>query len=83
MAPIGFFLRPKGEHVLIHRCLTCGQERFNRIAGDDDFDLVLSLPEVESREAPRRRAADSALASCQGLAPESVDSVVEEREALS
>ncbi len=49
MEPIGQFTRPKGEHVLVHRCLGCGFERHNRIAGDDDFDLVTSLPAVEPR----------------------------------
>jgi hypothetical protein len=47
MAPIGAFTRSNGEHVLVHRCLTCGVERNNRIAADDDFDLVLQLPAVE------------------------------------
>jgi hypothetical protein len=49
MVPIGVFTRPKGEHVIVHRCQTCGFERHNRIAADDDFDLVLSLPAVEPR----------------------------------
>jgi hypothetical protein len=49
MAPIGYFQRPNGEYVLVHRCLKCEFERFNRIAGDDDFDLVLTLPEVPPR----------------------------------
>lgn len=51
MAPIGVFQRPNGEHVVVHRCLGCGFERFNRIAADDDFDLVLSLPAVPPRSA--------------------------------
>ena len=51
MAPIGAFQRPNGEHVLVHRCLGCGFERFNRIAADDDFDLVLALPVVPPRSA--------------------------------
>lgn len=58
MQPIGSFQRPKGEHVLVHRCLGCGFERFNRIAADDDFDLVLSLPSLPprtSREIKSRR----------------------------
>lgn len=46
MKPIGSFQRSKGEYVLVHRCLDCGLERFNRIAGDDDFDLVLALPSL-------------------------------------
>ncbi len=44
MQPTGSFQRRNGEHVLVHRCLECGVERFNRIAADDDFDLVLALP---------------------------------------
>lgn len=49
MAPVGYFQRPNGEYVLVHRCLKCEFERFNRIAGDDDFDLVLTLPELPPR----------------------------------
>ena len=49
MEPIGHFQRPNGEYVIVHTCLCCGFERFNRIAADDDFDLVLSLP----AQAPR------------------------------
>jgi hypothetical protein len=49
MEPIGQFTRPKGEHVLLHRCLGCGFERHNRIAGDDDFEKVTALPAVEPR----------------------------------
>ncbi|GAC1461110.1 MAG: hypothetical protein NVS4B1_04050 [Ktedonobacteraceae bacterium] len=49
MQPIGSFQRRNGEHVLVHRCLGCGYERFNRIAADDDFELVLSLPVLPPR----------------------------------
>ncbi len=49
MEPIGSFQRRNGEHVLVHRCLGCGFERFNRIAADDDFELVLSLPVLSLR----------------------------------
>jgi hypothetical protein len=51
MPPIGAFQRPNGEHVVVHRCARCGFERFNRIAADDDFDLVLALPVVPPRSA--------------------------------
>jgi len=43
MEPVGAFTRRTGEYVLVHRCTKCGFERFNRIAGDDDFDLVTKL----------------------------------------
>ena len=49
MEPIGRFQRPNEEYVIIHRCLGCGFERFNRIAADDDFDLVLVLPVLPAR----------------------------------
>jgi hypothetical protein len=53
MEPIGAFQRPNGEHVLVHRCLGCGFERFNRIAADDNFELVLTLPILPARSARR------------------------------
>ena len=49
MAPVGVFVRRNGEHVVVHRCLTCSFERYNRIAADDYFDLVLSLPHVQAQ----------------------------------
>jgi RNHCP domain len=54
MAPIGAFVRLKGEHAIVHRCLACGVERHNRIAADDDFELVLSLPVLAPRLTIRR-----------------------------
>lgn len=56
MEPIGSFQRPNGEHVLVHCCLDCGLERFNRIAADDDFELVLSLPALASRTSHEVKA---------------------------
>lgn len=53
MAPAGAYVRPKGEHVILHRCLDCGRERYNRVAADDDFVLVLRLPPVEPRRSRR------------------------------
>jgi hypothetical protein len=55
MPPVAVFTRPNGEYVLIHCCLGCGFERYNRIAADDDFELVLALPTVQ---APHRDATD-------------------------
>lgn len=56
MAPVGVFVRSKGEHVVVHRCLSCEFERHCRIAADDDFERVLQLPPVAARgpgAAPR------------------------------
>jgi hypothetical protein len=47
MMPAGMFVRPNGEHTIVHRCMDCGVERHNRIAADDDFERVLSLPELD------------------------------------
>ena len=46
MVPVGRFSKEDGEVILVHKCRKCGFVRWNRIAGDDDYDLVLSLPEV-------------------------------------
>lgn len=43
MEPIGKFLRPNGEEVLVHKCLECGKMSNNRVAGDDDFEKVAEL----------------------------------------
>jgi hypothetical protein len=49
MEAIGSFQRPNEEYVIVHRCFECGFERFNRIAADDNFELVLSLPVLPPR----------------------------------
>lgn len=49
MEPIGVFYRPKGEQVVLHRCLGCGLERHNRIAADDNPLALLRLPPVPPR----------------------------------
>lgn len=51
MEPIGVFERPNGEEVIVHRCETCGFERFNRVGADDDEALVAALPRVAPRSA--------------------------------
>ena len=56
MEPIGSFQRRKGEYVLVHRCSDCGLERFNRIAADDDFDLVLALPSLSPLTSSEMKA---------------------------
>ncbi|CCF84524.1 RNHCP domain-containing protein [Nitrolancea hollandica] len=47
MAPVGLFARPTGEQVIIHRCLGCGFERYNRIAADDNPLTIMQLPLVD------------------------------------
>ena len=56
MEPVGHFQRSKGEYVIVHRCLGCEFERFNRIAADDDFELVISLPELPPRTSREMKA---------------------------
>ncbi len=50
MKPIGVFTRKTGEYVLVHKCGECGFERYNRIAGDDNFALVTSLSTIPVRK---------------------------------
>lgn len=49
MEPIGVFTRRTGEDVLVHRCQRCGLERYNRIAGDDDFEKITELSTIPLR----------------------------------
>ncbi len=56
MEPVGYFQRANEEYVLVHRCLGCDFERFNRIAADDDFERVLSLPELTPRTSREMKA---------------------------
>ena len=56
MEPIGYFQRHNEEYVLVHRCLGCEFERFNRMAADDDFELVLSLPNLPARTSREMKA---------------------------
>lgn len=58
MAPIGHFVRPNGEYGLVHHCLACGVRRHNRIAADDDFDLVLTLPDMTRWEQEQYMAVE-------------------------
>lgn len=60
MAPLGAFVRPGGEHAIVHRCFTCGIERHNRVAADDDFALVLTLPDLTYRLSTRKAAIELA-----------------------
>lgn len=43
MEPIGVQTRRTGEYAIVHRCIKCGFERINRVAGDDDVELLASL----------------------------------------
>ncbi len=55
MEPAGRFQRPNGEYVIVHHCLDCDLERFNRIAADDDFERTravrLAFPSMMPRHA--------------------------------
>jgi hypothetical protein len=43
MEPISVWVRPDGEWALVHRCASCGVLRSNRIAGDDNEFVLMSL----------------------------------------
>lgn len=56
MEPRGVFTRRTGEYVLVHKCVKCGFERYNRIAGDDDFKKICSLSKFSIRTKEPRLA---------------------------
>ena len=43
MEPIAIGIRPDGEWSIVHRCGRCGLVRLNRIAGDDNEVLLVSM----------------------------------------
>jgi hypothetical protein len=43
MEPIAIAVRGEGEWCIVHRCVSCGQLRTNRIAGDDSERSLLGL----------------------------------------
>ncbi len=43
MEPIAVWVRNKSEWAIVHRCRKCGVLRSNRIAGDDNEMLLMSL----------------------------------------
>lgn len=48
MKPVSVFTKKTGEYVLVNQCKKCGFIRYNRIAGDDDFEIVLKLSKIPS-----------------------------------
>jgi ribosome biogenesis GTPase len=43
MEPVAVWVRQNGEWSIVHRCTQCGALRANRIAGDDNEALLLSI----------------------------------------
>jgi hypothetical protein len=43
MEPIGIWAKEDGEWAVIHRCQSCKSVRANRVAGDDNELMLLSL----------------------------------------
>ena len=43
MEPITIWVQSNGEWSLVHRCYACGCLKSNRIAGDDNAFLLMSL----------------------------------------
>lgn len=43
MEPVGVTTKRGGEYSLVLKCIVCGFQRLNRIAGDDDTDILTKL----------------------------------------
>jgi len=52
MFPITIWAKDKGEWAIIHKCSRCGSLRANRIAGDDDEELLLELAKKPLEAVP-------------------------------
>lgn len=42
MEPVGVELK-SGEYAILHRCISCGFEKWNKASKDDNFDAILQL----------------------------------------
>jgi hypothetical protein len=65
MEPVAVWVRRTGEWALVHRCRACGRLSSNRIAGDDNAALLLSLAvrPLSAPPFPLDRLADLARAT--------------------
>ncbi|MEM7365311.1 MAG: RNHCP domain-containing protein [Pseudomonadota bacterium] len=43
MEPISVWVKSESEWALVHRCVSCGTVKCNRIAGDDNEFVLMSL----------------------------------------
>lgn len=43
MKPVGIVIRDDGERLIVHQCQGCGFVSKNRVAGDDDDELIENL----------------------------------------
>jgi Zn finger protein HypA/HybF involved in hydrogenase expression len=50
MAPVALSGNPPKARIM-HRCETCGQEKWNRVSTQDSFEALLSLAERQARQA--------------------------------
>ncbi len=42
MAPVGVEMKG-GKYIILHRCLSCGFEKRNQAAQEDNFEVILQL----------------------------------------
>lgn len=52
MDPIGVWVRDNGEWALIHRCRSCGVLSSNRIAADDNEEMLMSIANKPLKSPP-------------------------------
>lgn len=50
MQPVALEGSPPGARIL-HRCMLCGHEKWNRVSPHDEFETLLTLAERQSRQA--------------------------------
>lgn len=62
MEPIGTAFRRKGEQVIVHRCLGCGDVRYCRAAADDHLLVCMRLPPMELPSRIQLEEVDQAIA---------------------
>lgn len=52
MEPLGARIE-RGECVISYRCVSCGIEKKNKAAKDDDFEVILPLLSIPTKQKAR------------------------------
>ena len=46
MIPGRLEYKSKKQYIIVHHCSRCNQEKMNKVAGDDNWDLVIQLSQA-------------------------------------
>lgn len=54
MKPVGVKFKA-GKYIVLHRCLLCGFEKWNKIEKEDNFEVLFQLPGWSTKHRKKRK----------------------------